>query len=62
MAKHHGGTHHIQGVLENRGTAPRPSPLHGGTNLPKGVTHAPQPRVYGNHGGTSLRQGVLKGK
>jgi hypothetical protein len=60
MAKHHGGTHHVQGVL-NRGTAPRPSPQHAGSGRPKGVTHAPQPQIYGTHGGTSLPR-VLKRK
>jgi hypothetical protein len=55
--KMHGGSGKPQGVL-NRGTALRPSPVHGGTNLRKGVTHAPRPRD-GAHGGTSLRQGVL---
>jgi hypothetical protein len=34
--KKHGGSGKPQGVL-NRGTAPQPSPLHGGTNLRKGV-------------------------
>jgi hypothetical protein len=43
MKKHHGGTHHIQGVLENRGTEPRPSPTHGGSGKSKGVTHAAPP-------------------
>jgi hypothetical protein len=61
MAKLHGGTHHVQGRL-NRGTKPQPSPLHGGSGMPKGVVHAPQPRVYSVHGGTNLRMGVLKGK
>jgi hypothetical protein len=59
--KTHGGTHHVQGTL-HRGTKPQPSPLHGGSGAPKGVTHAPAPRVYGLHGGTALRMGVLKGK
>ena len=40
MAKHHGGTHHVQGVL-NRGTKPKPSPYHHGSGKPVGVLHAP---------------------
>jgi hypothetical protein len=59
--KHHGGTQHVQGAL-HRGTAPRPSPVHGGSGRPKGVVHAPRPRVYSNHGGTAARMGVLKRK
>jgi hypothetical protein len=27
----------------HRGTEPKPSPLHGGTNLKKGVTRSPPP-------------------
>jgi hypothetical protein len=56
--KIHGGSGKPQGTL-NRGTAPQPSPTLGGTNLPKGVTHAPQPRIYGKHGGTDLPMGKL---
>jgi hypothetical protein len=51
----HGGTDHIKGVL-NKGTAPRPSPQHGGSGAPKGVVHAPAPQVVRGttHGGTNL--------
>jgi hypothetical protein len=59
--KKHAGSGKPQGSL-NRGTAPKPSPVHGGTNLAKGQVHAPQPRLYGLHGGTALRQGVLNKK
>lgn len=34
MVKIHGGSGRPQGVL-NHGTAPKPSPYHGGTNLKK---------------------------
>jgi hypothetical protein len=58
MAKKHGGTHHVQGVL-NRGTAPRPSgPYHGGTHALKGVTKpvstpaSRQPRLATSYHGT----------
>jgi hypothetical protein len=34
----HGGTDHIKGVL-HRGTAAKPSPIHGGSGLPKGKVH-----------------------
>jgi hypothetical protein len=59
--KRHAGSGRPQGSL-HRGTAPKPSPLHGGSGAPKGVTHAPASRVYGLHGGTNLKMGVLKGK
>jgi hypothetical protein len=63
MAKHHGGTDHIQGVL-HRGPPPqRIYANHGGTSRPQGVTRGPpQPRQYGLHGGTALPMGVLSGK
>jgi hypothetical protein len=38
MAKQHGGTHHVQGVL-HRGTAPKPSLIHHGSGKPLGVLH-----------------------
>jgi hypothetical protein len=63
MTKYHAGTHHRQGTLMNRGTAPKPSPTHGGSGAKKGVTHGPpQPRQYTFHGGTSLAMGRLSGK
>jgi hypothetical protein len=61
MVKIHGGSGRPQGSL-HRGTAPQPSPLHGGTTLAKGVTHAPRPRVYGVHGGRDQRMGVLSNR
>jgi hypothetical protein len=62
MTKQHGGTHHKQGVLENRGTHVRPSPTHGGSGAAKGQTHAPKPQVYGSHGGTNLPRVLKKRK
>jgi hypothetical protein len=59
--KNHGGTHHRQGSL-TRGTAPKRSPVHGGSGSPKGVTHAPQPQIYGTHGGTNLPRVLNKKK
>jgi hypothetical protein len=54
--KLHGGTHHVQGTL-NRGTTPRPNPLHAGSGRRQGVTHgAPQPRVQGG----TFGMGTLK--
>jgi hypothetical protein len=61
MTKFHAGTKHQQGSL-NKGTHPRPSPVHGGSGSPKGVVHAPQPPVYGTHGGTNLPRGLNKRK
>ena len=61
--KFHAGTRHPQGTLMNRGTAPKPSPYHGGSGAAKGRTKGPpQPRVYSVHGGTDLRMGVLNKK
>jgi hypothetical protein len=63
MTKYHAGTHHRQGTLMNRGTAPKPSPLHGGSGRQKGVTHHGVPaRIYANHGGTALPMGRLNKK
>jgi hypothetical protein len=59
--KRHAGSGRPQGSL-HRGTAPQPSPFHGGSGAPKGVVHAPRPQVYGTHGGTALPMGVLSGK
>jgi hypothetical protein len=61
MQKLHGGFEQPQGVL-NRGTKPQPSPTHGGTNSPKGVTRSPQPQIYGAHGGTNLPRVLNKKK
>lgn len=61
MTKIHGGSGKSQGTL-NRGTRPQPSPHHGGTNLPKGVTHTAQPPQYGTHGGTNLPRVLKKRK
>jgi hypothetical protein len=48
MTKFHGGSPtKRQGVL-NRGTARKPSPVHGGSGAPKGIVHdasKPQARV-----------------
>jgi hypothetical protein len=41
MAKRHGGTHHVQGVLNHRGTKPQPSPIHHASGKPLGVLHSP---------------------
>lgn len=59
----HGGTDHVKGLL-NRGTAPQPSPTHGGSGLQKGSTHAPRPiPVSGTtHGGTNLPRVLNKKK
>jgi hypothetical protein len=57
--KRHGGSGKPQGVL-NKGTRPRPNPVHGGSGAPR-VVHAPRPQVYGTHGGTKLPR-VLKRK
>ena len=66
MAKHHGGTDHVQGQL-NRGPRSPPATtageLHGGTHLVKGQTKGPpRPRQYTFHGGTRLAMGTLAGK
>jgi hypothetical protein len=58
MAKHHGGTHHIQGTL-NRGTVPRPSPTHAGSGRPKGILHAAptKPMINSaNYGAQKIRR------
>jgi hypothetical protein len=61
MVKKHGGTDHVQGSL-HRGTAPKPSPYHGGSGRPKGVTNGPpKPGAAVNRGGT-FGMGVLAGK
>jgi hypothetical protein len=57
--KTHGGTTIAKGTL-NRGTRPQPSPVHGGSGSPKGVTRSPQPQVYGTHGGTNLPRALNK--
>jgi hypothetical protein len=64
MAKHHGGTDHIQGTLQRGGPgARRVYANHGGTSLQQGKVHeGVPPRVYANHGGTSLPMGTLSGK
>jgi hypothetical protein len=59
MAKH-GGTDHVKGVL-HKGTAKQPSPTHGGTLLPKGVTRKPSTRPAVNSGGT-FGMGTLRRK
>jgi hypothetical protein len=62
MAKHHGGTHHVQGQL-NRGTAPKPSPIHHGSEKPLGVLHAPpSPGGAVNRGGTFSMGRIKKRK
>jgi hypothetical protein len=58
MAKHHGGTHHVQGVL-HRGTKPQPSPYHHGSGKPLGVVNvAPTlPQINSaNYGGSKLKR------
>jgi hypothetical protein len=57
--KTHGGSGIAQGTL-NKGTRQQPSPRHGGSGSPKGVTHAPRPQVYGTHGGTNLPRKLTK--
>jgi hypothetical protein len=42
MVKRHAGSGIPHGHL-NRGTAPKPSPIHHGSGKPVGVTHAPPP-------------------
>jgi hypothetical protein len=61
MKKLHAGSGIPHGHL-NRGTQPRPSPLHGGTTLAKGQVRAPQGPVYGTHGGTNLPRVLKKRK
>jgi hypothetical protein len=60
MTKRHGGTHHIQGVLENRGTAPRPSPQHAGSGAPKGRLHDATPARPAVNAGGTFGMGTLK--
>jgi hypothetical protein len=58
MVKHHGGTHHVQGVI-HKGTERKPSPYHGGSGAPKGVVHeAPaRPAVNDqNYAGQKLKR------
>ena len=58
MAKHHGGTHHVQGSL-HRGTKPQPSPIHHGSGKPLGVvTKAPtRPAVNAaNYAGQKVKR------
>jgi hypothetical protein len=59
MVKRHAGSGIPHGTL-HRGTDKKPSPYHGGSGKPKGVTHAP-PRPGGavNAGGT-FGMGSLK--
>jgi hypothetical protein len=57
--KHHGGTHHRQGTL-NRGTERKPSPYHGGSGKPKGVTHAPPTAGSAVNRGGTFGMGTLK--
>jgi hypothetical protein len=59
MVKLHAGSGIPHGH-QNKGTAPKPSPFHGGSGAPKGVVHAPQPQVYGTHGGTDLPRRLNK--
>jgi hypothetical protein len=61
MAKHHGGTDHIQGRL-SRGTQARPNAVHGGSGRPHGITHGPpQPRIQGGTFGMgTLKKGQRK--
>jgi hypothetical protein len=56
--KHHAGSGKPHGVL-NRGTHPRPNPVHGGSGASR-VVHAPRPQVYGTHGGTNLPRTLNK--
>jgi hypothetical protein len=42
MVKRHAGSGIPHGHL-NRGTERKPSPYHGGSGKPKGVTHSPPP-------------------
>jgi hypothetical protein len=54
----HGGTKLVKGQL-NRGTHTRPSPVHGGSGMPKGRVHDAPPRPAVNAGGT-FGMGTLK--
>jgi hypothetical protein len=59
MVKRHAGSGIPHGHL-NRGTERKPSPYHGGSGAPKGVTHAPpSPGGAVNRGGT-FGMGTLK--
>jgi hypothetical protein len=58
MAKNHGGTHHVQGVL-HKGTKPQPS-VHHGSGKPLGVTHAPPPAGGAVNRGGTFGMGTLK--
>jgi hypothetical protein len=63
MVKRHAGSGIPHGH-RNFGTAPKPSPTHGGSGAPKGVTHAPRPLpVRGTtHAGTDLPRTLTKRK
>jgi hypothetical protein len=59
MVKKHAGSGIPQGHL-NRGTAPKPSPIHHGSGKSTGVIHAPpSPGGAVNRGGT-FGMGTLK--
>jgi hypothetical protein len=58
VTKFHAGTKHAQGSL-HRGTAPKPSPVHGGSGAAKGTVHkAPtRPAVNSaNYGAQKVKQ------
>jgi hypothetical protein len=59
MNKLHAGSGKPQGTL-NHGTHPRPSPVHGGSGAPKGVTHAPPQRGGAVNRGGTFGMGTLK--
>jgi hypothetical protein len=59
MAKLHAGSGIPHGH-QNKGTAPKPSPIHHGSGKPLGVLHeAPSPGSAVNRGGT-FGMGTLK--
>jgi hypothetical protein len=61
MVKRHGGSGLPHGH-QNKGTAPKPSPWHGGSGAPKGVTHAPPSAGSAVNRGGTFGMGVLAGK
>jgi hypothetical protein len=55
MKMTHGGTTISQGH-QNKGTAPKPNPIHGGSGAPHGVTQAAAAPAYGG----TFGMGTLK--
>jgi hypothetical protein len=59
MTKIHAGSGLSHGHL-NKGTAPKPSPYHGGSGKSKGVTHAPSPAGGAVNRGGTFGMGTLQ--